>query len=71
MIVQAHAEERINPYGSEFVAQSDDLADFDSVRKWLEGVAQRHPLPEGKRWMICDETSDLFMRTATCEPRST
>jgi hypothetical protein len=62
MIVQAHTEDRIDPKGSEFVAQSGDMDNYDDVRKWLQGVAERHPLPEGKRWMICDETSKCFTK---------
>lgn len=67
MIVQAHTEDRINPQGSEFVAQSGDMGSYDDVRKWMEGVMQRHPLPEGKRWMICDETSGCMRTLQTAE----
>jgi hypothetical protein len=67
VIVQAHTEDRIVPKGSEFVAQSGDMGSYDDVLKWLEGVAERHPLPDGKRWMICDETSECFTRMRVIE----
>jgi hypothetical protein len=60
MVYQAHTEDTVNSLGSEFVAQSGELGSFDEVFRWMEGVAQRHPLPDGKRWMICDEQSSCF-----------
>lgn len=31
------------------------------VRNWTKGVQERHPLPDGANWMICDEKSKHFV----------
>jgi hypothetical protein len=67
MIYQAHFQDRKDVYRTEFVAQSGNLEDYGQVRKWLQSVAERHPLPEGKAWMLCDETSQCFTRMRVIE----
>jgi hypothetical protein len=66
MILQMHFQKIGQADKSEFVAQSDDIQNDESLESWRNGVMERHPLPDGMTWMICDETSDLFMRAATC-----
>ena len=71
MIFQMHFQKLGVADKSEFVAQSDDIQNDESPEAWRDGVMERHPLPAGMSWMMCSDTSDLFMRAATCDPRST
>jgi len=31
------------------------------MRKWTRGVQERHPLPDGARWLMCNEDSKHFV----------
>lgn len=35
------------------------------MRSWQKGVAERHPLPEGAQWMVCNEKSEHFVMAVT------
>ena len=47
---------------TEFVAQHN-VADYDTIHKWIKEVQQRHPLPSGAQWMACNEDSKYFVKT--------
>jgi len=48
---------------TEFVAQSE-IRNLEEMKFWHDDVAERHPLPDGCQWMICNEKSKYFMRAA-------
>jgi hypothetical protein len=65
MILQMHMQDRRNPEHTEWVAQSGDIQSVEEFHKWMRGVYERHPLPEGKQWLVCDQTAPCFVVAAT------
>jgi len=51
----------------EMIAQSDDIPEDEEAqqkfREWSLDVGARHPLPEGYRWLVCNEKSEHFACT--------
>lgn len=71
MIFQMHFQDRQNLADTEFVGQSDDLETAEQMHEWIGAVKSRHELPEGKQWLVCDETAScftFFRITETPEP---
>ena len=66
MIFQMHFQNATDPTDpkTEFVAQGGDFETSEQANAWTRDVAARHPLPEGKQWLVCDETAPMFMRAA-------
>lgn len=65
LLWQIHHQEKHPPYRSEMVAQSKFEGGSPQrfmawMTEWAEGVAQRHPLPEGKQWLFCNENAPEF-----------
>lgn len=61
MLMQMLFQDQTNPDHVEFVAQAD-IQSSDQLQQWTRGVVDRHPLPEGKQWLACDETAPCFVR---------
>ena len=60
MIYQMHLEDKID-HALEFVAQSGNITIHKEMTEWQKDVAERHPLPEGYQWLLCNEKSLKFM----------
>lgn len=43
----------------------EEIISQKEMKKWWKGVAKRHPLPEGARWLCCNEKSKHFVWAAT------
>lgn len=52
---------------TEFIAQVDrrDLLSDDAFREWVQELVDRHPLPKGARWMLCNDKSQYFVKQET------
>jgi len=48
---------------TEMRAQAE-IGSEDELRTWQREVADRHPLPIGALWMICNEKSRHFVMTS-------
>ena len=61
-LYQLHHQDKKN--GScEMVAQNE-ICTQEEMKVWQKDVAERHPLPEGKQWLICNEKSRHFVMAA-------
>lgn len=63
MILQMHFQDVKDTTRTEFVAQSDELESSEQVQEWTRDVSARRELPDGKQWLVCDETAECFART--------
>ncbi len=62
MLAQLHYQFRDGH--TEMVAQRELLTQEGDVQKFINEIKDRHPLPDGAIWMICNEDSPHFVRQA-------
>lgn len=51
---------------SDFRAQAE-IKTQEAFWEWVTGVRERHPLPDGCNWLICEEGARNFMLAAESE----
>lgn len=47
----------------EFVAQSGPIKTHEDMGAFIKSTEGDHPLPEGYRWLVCNEFSEHFIKT--------
>lgn len=63
LLYQIHHED-IASGESKMIAQRDFDDCHEQFRQWFKDVESRHPLPEGKRWMVCNQGASKFVTAA-------
>lgn len=66
MLYQIHHQDR-KDFSSEMVGQKE-ISSQEEMREWQKEIAENHPLPDGKQWLICNENSKYFVMTL-CEEK--
>lgn len=63
MLLQLHWQSR--DHRSSVMRAQSEIHSGKEFREWFLGVAERHPLPAGCRWLCVHEGSEWFWRCAT------
>lgn len=61
MLLQVHY---VQDGRHELIAQAD-LTDWDDYHTWINDVRERHPLPQGAEFLVCNQDADCFFVSAT------
>lgn len=61
-LYQIHHQDK-KDFSCEMVSQNE-INTHEEMQEWQKDVAESHPLPEGKQWLICNEKSRHFVMAA-------
>ena len=64
-LYQLHHQNK-QDYTTEFIAQNS-ICCHKHMDEWWKQVAEEHPLPDGRQWLVCDEDSQYFVKCASPE----
>lgn len=62
-LFQIHHQDKTGS-SSEMVSQREISSEAE-MKEWEKEVAESHPLPDGKQWMVCNEESKHFVMAVT------